>query len=430
MDLLRRTGSRLLLPAMSAICVLPPAAIPLRGQDTVSAEPARPLVPSAVRGALANRVFDPGCVPVDLTVGRTTDADAATIRGALRRAQDDNACSVRLRLAPGEHRGSFRVDRDTEILGPTGGRASIHGTVSVRGPHTLRVHSVHLRDAGRPGALIVDDPGARVELVTLTVSGAAGYGIRQRGGELLLDRVNVFGTRTLSAFSGSGVGIALSDGARVRLRGVTLAGNEAQALVASGTDTRVRARRLLVVNTGHRARSPLADDDVHGVGAVEVGRGATMLASRLRMSDSEGVGIHVHDGGRLHVRGGLVRGTRKTDREGGVNVAVVGGTAELHDVTLSGADLAGLLLARGGAVSLAGSTVSRNAVGVALRSDVPLECLRRRVVYRDNGVNLDASGPTLPESSLPLRAAGDAEPGENGGERSSDAAGCARVPWR
>ncbi|HKK28494.1 MAG TPA: hypothetical protein VKB18_10460 [Gemmatimonadota bacterium] len=420
MDVVRWSAASLLGGGAAAL-LLAPAPARLRAQDTTSAEPTRRLPPSSIREALGHRALGPSCVPTEFIIGDSAGADAATIRGALRRAQDDDACSVRLRLAPGEHRGSFRVDRDTEILGPTGGRASVHGTVSVRGPHTLRIRSVHLRHAGRPGALIVADRGARVVLTTLTISGAAGYGIRQRGGELLLDRVNVFGTRALSAFSGSGVGIALSDGARVRLRGVTLAGNEAQALVASGPDTRVRARRLLVVNTGHRARSPLADDDVHGVGAVEVRRGAAMLASRLRMSDSEGVGIQVHDGGRLHVRGGLVRGTRKTDRESGVNVAVVDGTAELHDVTLSGADLAGLLVARGGTVSLAGSTVSRNAVGVALRSDVPLECLRRRVVYRDNGVNLDASGPTLPETDLPPA---------DGGERASDRAVCARVPWR
>lgn len=449
-----------LLLALSAGLVVAPMASPLTAQDTATSEVSPRLTPAAARGLLPDvRETLRGCEPLEMTVGGEGGTSRfSTVREALRHAAREDACAVKLRLRAGEHRGSFRVDRDVEILGPRRGTASIAGTVSLRGPHSLRVRSVHLRDAGAPGAVVVDHPDARLELRYLTVAGAAGHGVRQRGGRLVMDRVNVFGTRALADFSTSGVGIGLGEGVRARLSGITLSGNEGQALVARGRGTRVLARRLRVVATGHRPGAPLPaldlppsylrtldgapitgaraappadpgpdgeDGELDGTGAVEVAHGATLLARELRMSSNEWLGLHVHDGGRAHVRGGVVRGTRSVESDGGVNVGVVAGSAELRSVTLAGGDLAGLLVARDGSVRIRdSSTVTRNAIGVVLRSEHPVDCLGRDTRYVDNEINLDARADQV---SGPLTGGvEDLLEGGSGGEPVD----CARVPWR
>jgi len=444
-----------LVLAVSAGLVAASVASPLIAQDTATTKVDPRLRPGVAPGLLRETLR--ACEPLVVRVGgEGGKARFPTVREALRHAAREEACAVKLRLGPGEHRGSFRVDRDTEILGPESGRATILGTVSLRGPHALRMRSVHLRDAGRPGAVIVDHTDARLELRYLTVAGATGHGVRQRGGRLLMDRVNVLGTVASASFSASGVAVALGEGVRARLTGVTLSGNEGQALVARGRGTRVLASRLRVVATDHRPGSPLPalhapsslrtnvgapnkgtfsaprpdpdpvgeDGQFDGTGAVEVAHGATLLARGLRMSSNEWLGLHVHDGGRAHVRGGFVRGTRSVGSDGGVNVGVLAGTAELGSVTLAGGDLAGLLVARDGAVRIRESTVTRNPIGVILRSEHPLACLGRGTRYLDNDINLDAGGARAPE---PLT--GGLEGLREGGD-SGEPVRCARVPWR
>lgn len=363
-------------------------------------------------GDMARAELDPTCLPLRLTVA-ARDADAggtgfASLRAALRHASEADACAVRVRLGAGEHRGSISLDRDTELVGPERGRAVFRGTLGNRGPHRLSVRGVHLRGAGRPGAVSVDHPRARTELRLLTVSGARGYGVRQEGGRLELDRVNVFETAAPAGFSGSGAGVLVSDGAEAKLDGVTLAGNETGGLVLRGPDTRARITKFRAFRTG--APSGIGAPPP---GAVRVSAGATLLASAPRLDGNEVAGLHVRDGGRAHVRGGHVRRTRASGDRSGVNVVVNGGAAVLRDVILSDADLAGLVVDGGGSVSLVDGTVSRNAIGVSLRSPHPLTCLQRGTVYRDNEINLDRATPPVP-----------------GEEAADGSARCARVPWR
>lgn len=349
----------------------------------------------------------PGCVPLELTVVADGPGDGGrrfdSLRAALRHASRAEACAVRVQLSAGEHRGSVALDRDTEIVGPDRGQAFFRGTLSMRGPHRLSVRGVHLRGAGRPGAVSVDHPEALTELSYLTVSGARGYGVRQRGGRLALDRVNVVSTSSHPAVVGSGAGILVEEGARTVLDGVTLFGNATGGLVLRGPGTRAHARTLRVTDTG-AASEP---------GAVRISGGATLLAEGLRLDGNEVAGLHVLDGGQVHLRDGLLRRTRSAGKRGGVNVVVDGGTAELRDVTLADAGLAGLVVDGGGAVTLRNGSVARNPIGVSLRSSHPLRCLRLGTAYRDNEINLDTATPPEPD----LDGRGDSE-------------GCARVPWR
>lgn len=385
-----------------------------RGDAPTSAvtEAARRVAERVARraGDVARAELDRTCVPLRLTVGgrdaNVGESGFASLRAALLHASDADACAVRVRLKAGEHQGSVSLDRDTELVGPERGRAVFRGTLGNRGPYRLSVRGVHLRGAGRPGAVSVDHPRARTELRLLTVSGARGYGVRQEGGRLVLERVNVFGIAAVVGLPGSGAGVLLSDGAEARLDGVTLADNETGGLVLRGTDTRARATKLHVLRTG----APPAG--APHPGAVRVSGDATLLASVPRLDDNEVAGLHVRDGGRAHLRGGYVRRTRAAGDRSGVNVVVDGGAAVFRDVTLSDADLAGLVVDGGGSVSLVNGTVSRNAIGVSLRSFHPLTCLQRGTVYRDNEINLDRATPPVP------------------GEEAEESGRCARVPWR
>lgn len=424
-----------------------PGPVPLAAQDTTRAIP--------VPGVDAADVLGQACVPLRLTVDATgRKARFRSVRAALRHASREEACAVRVRLRPGEHRGSFSVDRDTEIVGPRNRGAALRGTVSNRGPHRLVLRSLRVEGADFPGAVSVRHPRARTELRDVTIVGAGGYGVRQRGGRLAMERVGVHATGMPPAHAGSGVAVLLTDGARGRLEEVTLVGSAAQALVVRGSGTRARASDLRVTATGHRAASPFprlertlprrpldvpggvrpggtslppaggvagAGDrrERDGVGAVEVASRAILLAEHVQLFENELVGIHVHDGGRAHLREGAIRRSAAVGERGGVNVAVVGGTAELRGLALSGADLVGLLVAGGASVLLEGSLVRGSEVGVALRSEVPLDCLRRDNRFSDNGVNLDVARPPAP---------GGADPG--GAAPDTPDARCARVPWR
>src|SRR3989454_3935316 len=111
----------------------------------------------------------------------------------------------------------------------------------------------------------------------------------------------------------------------------------------------------------------------------------SLLMESSAIDDSERAGLLTANRGRAHFRAGRITRTRANPivvgAEGGANVAIFDGVAELHTFTSSHADLAGLLFTSGGLGTVTDGEVSNNPIGVHIgATPIDISCVLSRLV--------------------------------------------------
>ncbi len=201
-----------------------------------------------------------------------------------------------------------------------------------------------------------------------------------------------------------GHGIEVAAGTTATLERVYIARATVLGILADGADTSIDASDLTIVET--------APNTVGTFGrALQVQNQATMTLRRGDLRDNLEAGIVVSTAGAsLDAESLSITGTdqRRCSAEGGacatggVGIGLYeGGGATLTRFRIAESFLAGIQLASGGELDLSEGTVESNPVGANVQ--VPgydLGRLMSRVVYRDNGVNLDAEELPLPDPEV------------------------------
>jgi hypothetical protein len=367
---------------------------------------------------------------------------------ALNRAELQGLCGVEVAVAEGAYFGDLVITRRTLIRGSTAELASptvIRGSVANSGPHRLTMENLIISPIGN--GIVVDHPCARTVLDNVRVVQAEGFGIHHRGGSLLAGGLTVLDTVAVSDALHEGTAVLLTCGARAVLGDVDLDNNESSALILSGPGTTVSAFDLHASNTGVHPSLPRPG---YAWGAVHVRDDAELMVHGFDIRNNKVFGVRVEANGRARFTGsgGVVRRTRTQvppgceppippsfvgwcedvltfedhivvvgpnsnishtlpvavgpEMFGGLNAAAFrGGTLRLTFFESTDA-LAGILVGENGEVDLDTGIVRHCAVGASVQ--VPgydLSRLGSRVVYRDNGIDLDADPLPVPDPGLP-----------------------------
>jgi hypothetical protein len=345
----------------------------------------------------------------DGTPGRPFPA----ITAALAHAETAGLCGVELRVGGGAYRGDLNISRHTSILG---GRAGVFilGSVVNRGGHSLLISRAHIRPVSIGGAdafgVHVDHPCANTVLLDVAILGATGYGIRHRGGTLIVLRSEVRETRSQPDFVTRGTGIYLTCGTRGIFTNLLLLENESAALHVLGTGTEVSATDLRVEDTGDH---PTLNSFPLGMGALQVRFGALLRATFFRVERSRGVGIVVGQGGSAVLENGFVRRTLPRscaettcpEEPFGHNAAAVdGGALSMLNFALRDCGLCGLLIApEDGQADLRYGEISGSPIGICLQ--VPGYARARltdHVEFIDVGRDIEGTAFAVPEPSDPV----------------------------
>lgn len=198
-----------------------------------------------------------------------------------------------------------------------------------------------------------------------------------------------------------GHAVEIIEGAQAELSGVLFERATGLAFLASGDGTTARLDDVTVRST--------LPDRVHTYGrAIQAQLGAEITGERVSVRDSREVGLLAAGAGaRLELADVRVdstdeRGCATTTCEGfgaGIGAgAYQSGTIDLSRFVISGGALVGAQLATGGAVFLRDGVVRDNPVGVNVQVDgYDLTRLTERVLYVDNGVNLDSASIPIPD---------------------------------
>ena len=343
-------------------------------------------------------------------IGFLPDGSAArpyrTIVDALAAAQANALSGVELRVAGGHYVGDLVITRNTHIIGEARGRPFIEGSITSDGAYRLVVQDVRVSPGDGVG-ISVDDPCASTRVDNVSIEDASAYGILQRGGAIEIADTLVDGTRSEPDNLTRGTAIYLTCGVGARLDDVTLTANASAGLVVVGQGSTADGAELSVFDTGVH---PLLAADLCAApaifGAVQVRLGARADFDLFSIRDSDAVALMVSgvdaDGepSRATFRDGTVARTGELAGEcsGGLNLMVIDeGALTLEDFDCTQADLAGLLLARGGEADLADGSVSSNLIGVSVQTvGFDLGRLQSRVRYVDNLRNLDAAVLPVP----------------------------------
>jgi len=261
--------------------------------------------------------------------------------------------------------------------------------------------------AGVDGRGIGVQYGALVELVRAHVQDAAGsaFVVTTTGTTLAASDVavdwspDVTGERGLSLDSG-----AVADLARVAIEGGSEVG-----VAAIGAGTSARLRDLLVREVSGRATDGLA-----GYGLAASGGGALSIAraevTRARIAGA----LAVDPGSVLDLTDTVVAETLPaacatstcSAAAGGFGIAAHGGgVARASRFLVLSSALAGVLVGPGGAIDLAEGEVAGAPIGANVQVDrYDLRRLDDRVLYQDNGRNLDTSALPAPSGLSPIAA--------------------------
>lgn len=145
--------------------------------------------------------------------------------------------------------------------------------------------------------------GGDLSLSNLVVNGGEDTGVHKRGGLLYVRNVTVSQIGAIPGVADSGFGILLEDGARGDLAAVILEDNQGSGLVLRGSTTSATAGFLTVRRNGANTAAAFGLRELYGkfLGGVEVHEGATLFLSNSAFTQARGIGIGVHDGGRVRI---------------------------------------------------------------------------------------------------------------------------------
>ena len=313
-----------------------------------------------------------------------------------------------------------RVDlaASTTLAGLAPGSVSLEGPIVNYG-HQLRVRNLKIGSPTMPAVLSVG-ASSLTDLRCVAIENPGKRGVQQAGGRLVADWLTVRGARA-DGESETGVGVLVGDGAKAELRNVALSDHGAQALVARGRGTVAVIDNLYVANTRwHPALETLESaEDLRATGALHVGEGATLFASSARLENNCLFGVLVTDLlSGAHLTEAVVDSTRSVaelESRGGIGVAVRDAAAlELRSFTLEHAELCGLQIEGDCWASAADGDVRHNAIGVCLQGlPFPIELISAGVEFADNGINLDAPSPPVPDFDDPFSDSDDTPPADS-----------------
>jgi hypothetical protein len=288
------------------------------------------------------------------------------------------------------------------------GAAATLADVIVRGTRTL--------PDGESGRGIEANAGAVVGLSRVRIEDSAWVGCSIDGAGTVLtaeDLAIVGGGGDRIGIGGRGLHAARE--AEVTLRRALLDRNRHSAIVA-GLASRITLEDVTVTETASRAFDGLGG---RGMTAQEASR---IDGIRVRVEGTRELGVVAIDPGTaIALREVVIRDTRErecaatfcADRPAGIGAGSFGGAwIELTTFLVADSALAGLMLAPyhfadppdplAGTMDLHDGQVSGNPVGANVQNpDFDVGRLMDRVVYRDNGRDLDTDSLPVPDMSIP-----------------------------
>ena len=268
------------------------------------------------------------------------------------------------------------TDLDARRAGPDPSEAV--ALIAIGGA-TMTLERVHLERAGGLGA-VVGDPGTTLEATDLVIRD----------------------TEPRNALS-EGQGIEIAGGGAARLERVLVDEAVGLAVLATDPGSTLDARDLGVIRTrayangsfGRALQVQLGASATLTRAALALNREATVVVTGAGTS-LEGIDVAIEDSlERDCAVGGCL--------PAGIGISVFdSGAATLSRFRVLRSALVGAQVARDGRLELSDGEVSECPVGVNVQ--VPgydLDLLRRGVLFRDNGVNLDSSELVIPEPMRP-----------------------------
>ncbi len=388
-----------------------------------------------------------------------------TIQQALARAEALEACGVEIRVANGCYPGDLFITRDTRLVGqfytliagsiinngpfhltvqsvnlvsesdacPLPPGLSADGAIQVDHPcartslrdvrifdarsygirqrsGSLDARNVDILDtrvalegdvARQTGAAIFLTDEVNAVFIDLQIRGSQRYGLRQKGGTLLLSRGHILESQARAEISAAGTGIWLSDSVKAALLDAELLGNGSSGLIVEDAGTEVQAVGVHVRDTA--ANAYLWENFCQSIGAVEVFTGAELVMEWCDILRSEVVALRARHGTtRVCFVNGQISDTSALPgciALTGINViARDGSSIELSDFTSSDADLCGLQVLLHSDIHAQHGVVSHCAIGANIQDeDFDLARIQDDVAYIDDRVVLDGSSLPVPE---------------------------------
>ncbi len=331
----------------------------------------------------------------------TADNPFSSIAEALVDALKRKACGVELRLAAGTFAESVTVPLHLKLRGEGRG-VVIGGSVVNHDGWALAIERLQIRSAPAPGAIVTDSLcPSDTEISRVDISGAAGFGVFQRGGRLRMNLSSVADTRAHAGLPGSGTGIMLTDGVQAIIGLVDVERSRSSGLAAAGPATRVYVAASRFANGAVALPATAQDVSRPPAAGVDVREGALALVQFTTLTGNELYGLAVTDGGQLHFRYGSVENTRELPRShplGDFVAANLFGSAaaaiELTSFTIQNG-LVGLFLDASPATATIGQ-LRNHEVGIFLDPDPPepeefnkaFHCVTNRVSLINNRRNV------------------------------------------
>jgi hypothetical protein len=325
-----------------------------------------------------------------------------TIARALERAAEIDLCGVAIELARGDYLEDVALSRDTRIRGESLLNTTINGSVESGGAYELVLERLRVT-----GGISVDHPCATPTLSGVSIRGARGFGVLQRGGALEVHNSVVLRTLAQPERLTRGTGIFLACGIQAVLDGVEISESDASGLQVVGNGTSLVATRLTVTKTAaHPTVVGLVSrpDCVlpKGAGAVQVRDGARMTVSIFTMDDNALISLLVGWDATATLQHVTIAHTRQLEGRCGAGhgaMAVHGGAIELRNFAVLHSDLAGVHVAEGSEMDLHQGLIAHNDVGASVvDADFNIARLRDRVEYLDNERTLSATAYPVPEA--------------------------------
>jgi len=260
---------------------------------------------------------------------------------------------------------------------------------------------------GDHGSGLVVDTNGRVDVTRgyLERNNVEGVRIRTTGAALSARDLTVRETRVRVSQGDYGFGLAAMHGALLTVERASFELNRTAGVAIDGTDTSASLTDIRIEGTeGDEALG------LHG-NALGVQNGATADLTRADFIDSQDASVIVMDSGAA-LEAADLRVQRTRERRcapdlcptfpSGMGMRVVDASAVLERFALSESPMCGLQLGAGAQIDLHDGVVEGAAIGACIQVDgYELSRLSDRVVYRDNGVNLQATTLPTPEPASP-----------------------------
>ncbi len=323
----------------------------------------------------------------------TSDLEDVVVRDMSPGALDDGF-GILSRAAGSVSTSRTRVERATSV-----GFAALNDGSALTASDIV-VHEMRTSlDEDGAGIGVFFDAGATGRIDRVLIHRAAGAAVALTGIDLdvIVRDATVLDTQLDGGGGVTGVGLDVRMEGAGTFERVHIDGAFGSGVVVSGMTARVDATDLAVAGA-----MPLPSSGLFGRGAsIQLGAELTCVRCAFRDSVEAGLLFFGSDGALSHLR---VEDTAASDLSGagmGV-VAVTPSLVEIDDFVIQRNALAGVQIADGGEVFLRNGLIADNPVGVNIQDAPPNEAaLTDGVIYRDNGINLDAAELPVPEA-MPL----------------------------